>query len=94
MLGRARIAVKILAPVVGLSLLVALVIVTAIRLQATVAEANRKADALSAEVIEASEVRALSRAIQRDALKMTIDLWISANRSTRAVDSCSKGPVG
>ena len=75
MLGRARIAVKILAPVVGLSLLVALVIVTAIRLQATVAEANRKADALSAEVIEASEVRALSRAIQRDALKMTIDLW-------------------
>ena len=75
MLGRAGIAVKILAPVVGLSLLVALVIVTAIRLQTNVADANRKASALSAEVIEASEVRALSRAIQRDALKMTIDLW-------------------
>ena len=70
-----RLAGKILAPVVGLSLSMVLVILLALWLQTNVADMNRKSADASAQAVESSEVRALSRAIQRDALKLTLDNW-------------------
>ena len=70
-----RLAGKILAPVVGLSLSLVLLILFALWLQSNVADMNRKSADASAQAIESSEVRALSRAIQRDALKLTLENW-------------------
>ena len=70
-----RLAGKILAPVVGLSLSLILVIVFALWLQTNVADMNRKSADASAQAINPSEVRALSRAIQRDASKLTLENW-------------------
>jgi methyl-accepting chemotaxis protein len=66
---------KIMAPVWGQALVLVLMIAMTFWFNGNVAEVNRKASAASAQVIEASEVRALSRAIQRDALKLTIETW-------------------
>ena len=75
MLGRIRIALKILVPAWGQSLVLVIAIAVAIGVQWRVADATRKVAAVSAEAIEASEVRALSRAVQRDALKLTLEAW-------------------
>ncbi|MGP0060391.1 MAG: methyl-accepting chemotaxis protein [Beijerinckiaceae bacterium] len=81
MLNQSKIASKILAPILGLALLLILIVVSAIWLQSRVAVINRMAADASAQMIEASEVRALSRAIQRDALKLSIDNWSSRQKS-------------
>ena len=70
-----RLPVKILAPVVGLSLSQVLIVVCALWLQANVANLNRNAAEASAQAIESAEVRALSRALQRDVLKLTLENW-------------------
>jgi methyl-accepting chemotaxis protein len=75
MLSRAKIALKIMAPVVGQTFLLISLIGVAFWLQGNVDEANRKASSAFALSIDASDVRALSRAIQRDALKLTIEAW-------------------
>ncbi len=64
-----------MAPVWGQTLVLVLMIAMTFWFNGNVAQANRNASAASAQVIEASEVRALSRAIQRDALKLTIEAW-------------------
>ncbi|MGA2495448.1 MAG: methyl-accepting chemotaxis protein [Roseiarcus sp.] len=64
-----------MAPVWGQTLVLVLMIAMTSWFQGNVAQANRNASAASARVIEASEVRGLSRAIQRDALKLTIEAW-------------------
>jgi len=66
---------KIMAPVWGQTLVLVLMIAMTFWFNGNVAQANRNASAASAQVIEASEVRALSRSIQRDALKLTIEAW-------------------
>ena len=81
MFERMKLASKILTPVVGLSLLLILVVVAALWLQRNVAAINRQAADASAQAIEASEVRALSRAIQRDTLKLTIENWTGDRKS-------------
>ncbi len=81
MLVRMKLASKILAPVVGLSLLLILVVTAALWLQRNVANINNQAAGASAQAIEASEVRAFSRAIQRDALKLTIENWNGDRKS-------------
>jgi methyl-accepting chemotaxis protein len=68
-------APKIMAPVWGQTLVLVLMIAMTSWFQGNIARANRSASAASAQMIEASEVRALSRAIQRDALKLTIEAW-------------------
>ena len=81
MLARMKLASKILAPVVGLSLLLILIVAAALWLQRNVANINRQAAGASAQAIEASEVRAFSRAIQRDTLKLTIENWNGDRKS-------------
>jgi len=68
MLKHLGMAWKIMAPVWGQTFVLVLMIVMTSWFQGNVAQANRNASAASARVIEASEVRGLSRAIQRDAL--------------------------
>jgi methyl-accepting chemotaxis protein len=75
MLKHLGMAWKIMAPVWGQTFVLVLMIVMTSWFQGNVAQANRNASAASARVIEASEVRGLSRAIQRDALKLTIEAW-------------------
>ncbi len=75
MLKKIGMAWKVMAPVCGQTLVLVLMIAMTSWFQGNVAQANRNAAAASAQVIEASEVRALSRAIQRDALKLTIEIW-------------------
>jgi methyl-accepting chemotaxis protein len=75
MLKQLGMAWKIMAPVWGQTLVLVLMIAMTSWFQGNVAQANRNASAASARVIEASEVRGLSRAIQRDALKLTIEAW-------------------
>ncbi len=82
MYNRLSLAAKIMAPVLGLAVLILLVVVAAFWLQITVSHINRQAVDASAQAIEASEVRALSRAIQRDTVKLmiTIDGWSPEER--------------
>ncbi len=73
-----------MAPVWGQTLVLVLMIAMTSWFQGNVAQANRKASAASAQVIEASEVRALSRAIQRDALKLTIEAWSDRSKDLQS----------
>jgi methyl-accepting chemotaxis protein len=73
-----------MAPVWGQTLVLVLMIAMTSWFQANVAQANRKASEASAQVIEASEVRALSRAIQRDALKLTIEAWSDRSKDLQS----------
>ena len=72
-----------MAPVWGQTLVLVLMIGMTAWFQGNVARANRSASAASAQVIEASEVRALSRAIQRDSLKLTIEVWNDRRKDLR-----------
>ena len=81
MFNRLKLATKILAPVVALSLLLILVLTASLWLQGNAANINRQAADASAQAIEASEVRALSRAIQRDTLKLAMDDWTGDRKS-------------
>jgi methyl-accepting chemotaxis protein len=90
MFNRSKLASKILAPILGLALVLILVATGALWLQRKVADINRQGANASAQAIEASEVRALSRAIQRDALKLTMDNW-SADRNRLADSISSRG---
>jgi methyl-accepting chemotaxis protein len=74
-----RISTKVIAPVGGVSIAMMLTVALALWLGKDVSEANSRFAKASAEMLEASEVRALSRAIQRDTLKLMTDAW-SANR--------------
>jgi methyl-accepting chemotaxis protein len=73
-----------MALVWGQTLVLVLMIAMTSWFQANVAQANRKASEASAQVIEASEVRALSRAIQRDALKLTIEAWSDRSKDLQS----------
>ncbi|WP_159730987.1 methyl-accepting chemotaxis protein [Methylosinus sp. Ce-a6] len=85
-----RIAPKILAPAIGLSLIMAMNVGLALWLAQDVAQANAQMAKAADEALEASEVRALSRAIQRDMVKLTADAWkesqhkLDASIETRA----------
>ncbi len=83
MLKQIGMAWKIMAPVWGQTLVLVLMIGMTAWFQGNVARANRSASAASAQVIEASEVRALSRAIQRDSLKLTIEVWNDRRKDLR-----------
>jgi methyl-accepting chemotaxis protein len=67
-----KLAPKILAPIFGLSAALACVVGLAFWLQGEVSSTNRRASLAYAEILEAAEVRALSRAVQRDVLKMVM----------------------
>ncbi len=72
-----RVATKVIVPIVGMSLAMLAVVAVSLWLQQRMSDANQRAARLSAQSIEASEVRALSRAIQRDTLKIMIEAWSS-----------------
>jgi methyl-accepting chemotaxis protein len=93
MFARLSLAAKIMAPVVGVSLVLIIVAGAALWLQQDVAKINRHAADMSAQTIEASEIRALSRAIQRDALKLsiTIDGWSDAQRKSMETSINTRG---
>ena len=74
-----KIATRIIIPTVGLSAVIIVVSAVAIWLQRDIAGAARQAAAANAQMIEAGEVRSLSRAIQREALKLISPAW-SAGR--------------
>jgi methyl-accepting chemotaxis protein len=73
-----------------MALAMMLSVALAVWLAKDVSDANAHLAEASAEMIQASEVRALSRAIQRDALKMLTDAWsarakvLEASINTRA----------
>jgi methyl-accepting chemotaxis protein len=74
-----KVATRILIPTVGLSAVIVIVSAVAVGLQRDVADAARQAAAANAQMIEAGEVRSLSRAVQREALKLISPAW-SAGR--------------
>ena len=67
-----KLAPKILAPIFALAAALACVVGLAFWLQGEVSATNRRASVAYAEILEAAEVRALSRAVQRDVLKMVM----------------------
>jgi methyl-accepting chemotaxis protein len=79
-----KLAPKIMAPMLGLALTLVALVGFALWLQSAVATITDRAGAAGARMIEASEVRALSRAIQRDALKLMTPQWGSSRVSLEA----------
>lgn len=75
MLGHTKVATKILIPILGMGLALIVVVGIAIGLQWKIAAIDKEAIDVGAQMIEASEIRSLSRALQRDALKLSEDNW-------------------
>jgi methyl-accepting chemotaxis protein len=84
-----KVATRILIPTVGLSAVIVVVSGVAIGLQREVADAARQAAAASSQMIEAGEVRSLSRAIQREALKLISPAWSAGGEGLQ--DSINAG---
>ena len=72
-----RVATKVIVPIVSMSLALLAIVSAALWLQHRMSDANQHAARVAAQSIEASEVRALSRAIQRDTLKVMDEAWSS-----------------
>jgi len=79
-----KIAPKILAPVIGLSVTMAVNVGFAFWLSGEVASAQGRAAQAEVEALNASEVRALSRAIQRDTVKLASSAWREAQQKLDA----------
>ncbi|MBV9077977.1 MAG: HAMP domain-containing protein [Methylobacteriaceae bacterium] len=73
-----KLAPKILAPVIALATVLASVVALALWLQNEITTIDGQEMLLRAQMLEASEVRALSRAVQRDVVKLTTDTWEGA----------------
>ena len=90
-----KLAPKILAPIFGLAAVLVGTICLSLWLQERVALLDNRESQAKALMLEASELRSLSRAVQRDAVKLASETWASARPGlTASIETRMKALTG